>query len=661
MKVKSKAIFIIFTILAFHLSFFVPFDGVIYASQEVRLETKPEFKEDSVIVKYKGIEKLEIVNILSNSELKENTGIESAINFFEQREDVEFVQPNYIYSFSNWKVDKNRSVPDGYSSGHYWYYESANIPEMWNLLNCPEGQDCGGSKEVIIAVIDSGVAFEDFDDSAGMTGARFTKLDTFDNINLYVNEKEIPNNLLDDDCNGYVDDINGVDTFAATELQQLTCFGNTPIPVSPEKVKSGHPVDTYGHGTFVSSLIVSNLENNISPGFNLSLMPIASSVHFEEFFTTASLVEGINYAVNHGADVINLSLAGGSNDFALQNAISNAIESGVFVVASSGNEGGNLIGSPGNIEGVFTVGAASQNDRVTNYTDIGEELDILAYVGSGLRPNQDSIIHETLACFGSCSPQDLNSGDYQFDFFESVGTSFAAPQISSLVGIMKSINPSLSNERIKEIIMSTSKPTITETVNVGIADFEAAAFETLNAGKLSIVFRFLNNQIGSAHFYTIKEREKELVLENSAAGGIWEGAFTQENNAFLAFEYNKEKEVCTAGAPVYRFLNTYTGSTHFYTIDLEQRETVISNSALNGIWEGQFVEEGVAFCALKDSFENAKPVYRFRNEALGGAVHFYTIDEDDLFTMNVNTAPGGIWEGIFVNEGIAFYAIELKA
>ena len=169
------------------------------------------------------------------------------------------------------------------------------------------------------------------------------------------------------------------------------------------------------------------------------------------------------------------------------------------------------------------------------------------------------------------------------------------------------------------------------------------------------VYRFRNEALGgSAHFYTISVDQKDTVIAKSSPGGVWEGVFTYEGIAFYAFEY--ENDSCVAGSEVYRFRNDKLGSAHFYTIEESQKEEVEEKSAEGGVWEGVFVYEGVAFCAQENQVTSTSPVYRFRNEALGGSVHFYTISEEQKNTVESNSAPGGIWDGIFAYEQIAFYA-----
>lgn len=228
--------------------------------------------------------------------------------------------------------------------------------------------------------------------------------------------------------------------------------------------------------------------------------------------------------------------------------------------------------------------------------------------------------------------------------------------------VMEGTNAVQLNPLPAGLVVSDCSFTVTEYDGTGDDNGVAAEFTVGGPTQYpeGTVFRFLNNNYGSAHFYTISEEQRETVLENSAAGGVWEGIFTEETPTFGAEMY--ENDTCpTNYMPVYRFRNNVVVGTHFYTISETQKATVETNSAAGGIWEGVFTYEQVAFCAMESDTADTVPVYRFRNESLGGSVHFYTASEQQRQTVLTNIADGGIWEGIFVAEGVAFYAMPFEA
>jgi lysophospholipase L1-like esterase len=152
------------------------------------------------------------------------------------------------------------------------------------------------------------------------------------------------------------------------------------------------------------------------------------------------------------------------------------------------------------------------------------------------------------------------------------------------------------------------------------------------------VYRFFNIPVGSAHFYTINEDEKNAVLD------LYSDVFNLESVAWYA-HLNELDE--PEAKPVYRFLNLALGSVHFYTISEEEKNTVITN------YPNIFEYEGIAYYAYApgDQPIGAYPVYRFLNLNLG-STHFYTISEEEKNAVITN------YPDIFKYEGIAFYAFD---
>ena len=173
-----------------------------------------------------------------------------------------------------------------------------NVQETWDYL-AEQGKNPGGSPDVIVAVID--------------TGVDYTHLDLRNNI--WVNPAEIPDNGIDDDGNGYVDDIYGWD-----------CVGN-----------DNDPMDDNGHGTHVAGIVAA--ENNdiggVGIAFNCKIMVLKAG-NSSGYFNNSDIAEAIQYAYMNGASVINMSFGGSSVSIAVEEALENAYNSCVLV-ASAGN------------------------------------------------------------------------------------------------------------------------------------------------------------------------------------------------------------------------------------------------------------------------------------------------------------------------------------
>ncbi len=162
------------------------------------------------------------------------------------------------------------------------------------------------NESITVAVIDTGVDYNHPDLAA----------------NMWVNTQEIPDNGVDDDNNGFVDDIHGA------------------AVVSESFSHSGDPDDDHGHGTHVAGIIASTGANGVGGvgvAFNSKIMAIKAA-QYSGVLTTADIAEGIYYAVDNGADVINMSFGGYGRSQVEEDALALAYSQAVLV-AAAGNDG----------------------------------------------------------------------------------------------------------------------------------------------------------------------------------------------------------------------------------------------------------------------------------------------------------------------------------
>lgn len=173
----------------------------------------------------------------------------------------------------------------------------SNIPNGWTH----NGKHPGGSPDVVVAVID--------------TGVDYTHLDLCNNI--WVNSAEIPNNGKDDDSNGYIDDIYGWD-FVGNDKD---------------------PMDDNGHGTHVAGIIAAenNKQGGIGVAYNCKVMVLKAG-NSSGYFNNSDIAEAIQYAYMNGASVINMSFGGTQISMAVEDALENAYNACVLV-AAAGNDG----------------------------------------------------------------------------------------------------------------------------------------------------------------------------------------------------------------------------------------------------------------------------------------------------------------------------------
>ncbi len=198
--------------------------------------------------------------------------------------------------------------------------------------------------------------------------------------------------------------------------------------------------DDHGHGTHVAGTIAQTTNNNhgaAGMAYGVSLMPIKVLAD-SGYGRTLDVALGVIWASDNGADVINLSLGGGSFNKTLYVALKYAYEQkGVTIVASSGNDGASSISYPaGYEEFVIAVGATDNNKQKTSFSNYGPKLDVVA---PGVNILQQSEKHG-------------KSGFYSLN-----GTSMASPHVSALAALLLSSNQDLSQSELYSAITDTAE------------------------------------------------------------------------------------------------------------------------------------------------------------------------------------------------------------
>ncbi|MGK7942626.1 MAG: S8 family serine peptidase [Crocosphaera sp.] len=296
-------------------------------------------------------------------------------------------------------------VPD--LGGNYWGADLVNAPEVWNAGYTGDG--------VVVAVLDTGVDHnhEDLKD------------------NIWTNWGEIAGDGIDNDGNGYIDDVYGWDFTS----------------------DSNHTLDIQGHGTHVAGTIAA-ANNGIGVtgiAYNAEIMPV-QVLNDSGSGSLDGIVEGIRYAVDNGADVINMSLGSGIWGAALYRslleaeygaALQYASDNNVVVVMSAGNDGASgVFNYPGALAHTWglAVGAVDENNKMADFSNRSGE-DKLAYVTA---PGVEVL---------STTP----NNNYESDGYS--GTSMAAPHVAGVVALMLEANPHLTEAQVRQIVTGTAENT----------------------------------------------------------------------------------------------------------------------------------------------------------------------------------------------------------
>ncbi len=242
--------------------------------------------------------------------------------------------------------------------------------------------------------------------------------------------------------------------------------GNSRI-IASTKARDDNPNPNtykYYHGTHVAGIIVDNTPSNVK------IKSYNSFYYKETLSTTSTVAAEIDRAVKDKVDVINISQGGPDESPTIEEAVDKAIENGIVVVASAGNDGENAQNHhSGNIEQLITVASTTSSDKPRSDSNYGSVVDISA---------PGSSINSTMP-------------DGKFD--EKSGTSMAAPFVSAAAAILKSTNKSLSPVRICEILTASAyKPSgwannYASNYGAGIVNFKnMLAYVTMSAPTITL-------------------------------------------------------------------------------------------------------------------------------------------------------------------------------
>lgn len=302
-----------------------------------------------------------------------------------------------------------------------WYLRQIQAPQAWQLAT--------STKDVIVAVIDAGVDI--------------THPDLKDAI--WTNPREIPGNGIDDDGDGYIDDVHGWN------------FVTNSGDVRPQEIQN-QLEEAWSHGTFVSSLIGARSIDHVGMvGVNQSvqIMPL-TALDGDGYGTIPNVLQAIRYAVNQGASVINLSLAGFDNSPDLAEMIKRARDAGVLVVAATGN-GDTKAGRDTDIQPIYPACFDQSTNIVVGVSGTDSLDQHAAYANYGTRCTDLSAPGFELFGARPSYPRTEEGNRKAERYLDGMtGTSLAAPLVSGVASLLKAVRPDLTVDQLHQLLSSTA-------------------------------------------------------------------------------------------------------------------------------------------------------------------------------------------------------------
>ena len=353
--------------------------------------------EESIRTKH-NLDKLKEISLtnLTVYKLKEPKNKNKILDELKKDPDVEYAEPDYLL--------KLNVVPDDPSFQGLWGLN--NTGQTSGTANCdidaPEAWAyTTGNEDVIVGVID--------------TGVDYTHPDL--NANMWRNPGEIPGDNIDNDNNGYIDDVYGINSIT----------------------DSGNPMDDHGHGTHCSGTIGAAGNNSIGVTgvcWRVKIMAL-KFLAVDGSGYTSDAIECVSYAIAKGAHILSNSWGGTMYSQALFDALSLSKDAGQLVVAAAGNWAMNNDGFPFypanyDLNNIISVAATDHNDTLASFSNYGQNSVDVAAPGAKIL---STLPNNTYGIYS--------------------GTSMAAPHVSGLAALIKAAAPSFTYSQLKNQIVST--------------------------------------------------------------------------------------------------------------------------------------------------------------------------------------------------------------
>jgi len=327
-----------------------------------------------------------------------------AIKHLRQQPEIEYAEPNYRI--------KSLLTPSDPAYVYQWHYGAINLPQAWNITT--------GSSDVTVAVVDTGV---------------------------YLAHPDLQGQLVP----GY--------DFVSAVANANDGDGIDPDPNDPGD--SVHVGSSSWHGTHVAGTVAAAMNNReggtgVAPGARV--MPLRALG--KDGGLSYDVLQAVRFAAGlendsgtvpeKPADIINLSLGGGGYSQAAQNLYREVRAKGIIVVAAAGNEGTNEPLYPASYDGVISVAASDLRGNRAPYSNTGPFVDVTAPGGlMSVDYNNDGYADGVLS---TAVRETTTAKEKSYVFYQ--GTSMAAPHVSGVIALMKSVYPGLTPDEFDSLLAS---------------------------------------------------------------------------------------------------------------------------------------------------------------------------------------------------------------
>jgi len=392
----------------------------------------------------------------------------------------------------------------GQSFGDLWGLHHTGAPAAWDLAR---------GEGVVVAVVDTGV------DTAHPDLAANLWVNPGEDLDGDGRAEEHERNGVDDDANGFVDDLHGFDFANSVDANEDGDFDD------PGDVSDADPFDDAGHGTHVAGTAAAVGDNGIGV---VGVAPRARIMGLKGFLPGASatietLARAMVYAVDNGARVINNSWSCSTHcprNPVAEEAAAYATSLGAVVVTSAGNRSDDVVFfSPENTRDTIVVGATNEHDQPTFFTNTGLLVDVVA-PGGGDPRGSARIAQRAILSLRSSGALPGATGDGFFvvgeHYLRWSGTSMSAPHVAGAAALVLSARPELTPDEVRAVIRrgarDLGRPGHDARHGAGLLD----AFGALAAAPPAVRAAFEQPRAGAL----LRPQDGPIAIEGSLTGDV---------------------------------------------------------------------------------------------------------------------------------------------